>query len=406
MSKTEKLKLGNESVRVSVDQSDLKTIKQADLIKMLFVVHLVRQFETCLLDLQEKGLVHGPVHTSIGQEAISAALAVLLKSQDWVGSTHRAHGHFLSKAVLHYAPDGFDPVKDAIDENIQTAINKTLAEIMGLRMGWCGGRGGSMHLFDAESGNLGSNAIVGGGIPLATGAALAEKMKKNNSLVVSIFGDGAFNQGCFHEVANMASLWDLPLLYLVENNGYAVATNINESSCCEQLALRSLGYSFDTTVLDGMDPVSMYVGLEKIFSGIRKTPAPHLCEAMTYRYTHHAGSLPGSRFGYRNEEEEKQWEAKDPVIQYAKQLIEAGIITEKTDRAIRQAITDSMDLAKAYWRLRLRYQRILPQKSGYPVHGPDIFLRLLYWRCIHRPGNVPPLHPGETLFRPFPVFYW
>ena len=348
MPRRQKLELCNQSLHLTATKADLKRIDKADLARMLFILHLVRQFETYLLNLQEKGLVHGPVHTSIGQEAISAALAVLLKSEDWVGSTHRAHGHFLSKAVMHYGPDDFDPIQDDLNQGAQEAINRTMAEIMGLKMGWCGGRGGSMHLFDAASGNLGSNAIVGGGIPLATGAGLAERMKQTGATVTSIFGDGAFNQGCFHEVANMASIWDVPILYLVENNGYAVATNICETSCCTQLALRGLGYNFDTTVLDGMDPVAMYTGLKQIIESIRKISRPHLVEAMTYRYTHHAGSLPGSKFGYRNEEEETEWKEKDPIIQFARTLSRARLISKKENNHIQQKVIAAMDTAMSF----------------------------------------------------------
>ncbi|NLG26914.1 MAG: MFS transporter, partial [Chloroflexi bacterium] len=194
------------------------------LISMLALIYLIRQFEEKVLDLKEADLVHGPAHVSVGQEAVAAAAAVALRKSDMVGSTHRAHGHFLAKAFMYYAPDGYAPLRDPVTPAMQTAVNRTLAEIMGLREGWCGGRGGSMHLYDGESGNLGSNAIVGGGIPLATGAAWAQRLQHTDSIVVSFFGDGAINQGCFHEVANMASLWQVPILYLVENNLYAVGT--------------------------------------------------------------------------------------------------------------------------------------------------------------------------------------
>ena len=167
------------------------------------------------------------------------AWRVALRKPDLIASTHRAHGHFLSKALVYYAPRGYDPLRDALTPTMQHAVDKTLAEIMGLREGWCGGRGGSMHLYDAASGNLGSNAIVGGGIPIATGAAWAQRLQHKDTVVVSFFGDGAINQGCFHEVANMAALWNVPVLYLVENNLYAVGTCTDESSYVEDLAQRT-----------------------------------------------------------------------------------------------------------------------------------------------------------------------
>ena len=163
-------------------------------------------------------------------QQIGAFLATALHRSDLITSTHRPHGHFLAKALLYYAPEGYDPLRDPLPPELQEVVYRTLAEIMGLRDGWCGGRGGSMHLCDPRSGNLGSNGIVGGGIPLATGIAWAQKLQKKDTIVVSFFGDGAINQGCFHEVANMAALWGLPVLYLVENNHYAVGTRTDESS--------------------------------------------------------------------------------------------------------------------------------------------------------------------------------
>jgi len=220
---------------LQVSDEDLMAIGRDDLVRMLALIYVIREFEIRLLDLKDADLIHGPVHASVGQEAVAAGVAVALRKSDMIGSTHRAHGHFLSKALVHYAPSGYQPLTDLITPTMQEAVNKTMAEIMGLRDGWCGGRGGSMHLYDGRSGNLGSNAIVGGGIPLATGAAWAEKLRGGDRGGVSFFGDGAINQGCFHEVANMAALWGVPILYLVENNLYAVGTCTSESSYVSDL---------------------------------------------------------------------------------------------------------------------------------------------------------------------------
>jgi 2-oxoisovalerate dehydrogenase E1 component len=263
MSKLEKVAPTGECHRLHVSAADYRTIKNVDHLRMLFLLHLIREFEDTLLELKDANLVHGPVHSSVGQEANAAAAAVVLKKSDLVGSTHRAHGHFLAKAMMYYAPDDFNPVQDDLTAEMQRAVNKTLAEIMGLKRGWCSGRGGSMHLCDPHSGNIGSNGIVGGGIPLATGAAWAEKLRSGSRVVVSFFGDGAINQGCFHEVANMASLWSLPIVYFVENNLYAVATATCTSSSCINLGLRSLGYGIDSLIVDGMNPVAVYCGLER-----------------------------------------------------------------------------------------------------------------------------------------------
>ena len=161
--------------KLETSDADLQAIDRDDLVHMLLLLYLVREFEAKVLELKDADLVHGPVHASIGQEAVAAAVAVALRKSDMVASTHRAHGHFLSKALMYYAPDGYRPLQDPITLEMQETVDRTLAEIMGLRDGWCGGRGGSMHLYDAASGNLGSNAIVGGSIPIATGPAPPEQ---------------------------------------------------------------------------------------------------------------------------------------------------------------------------------------------------------------------------------------
>jgi 2-oxoisovalerate dehydrogenase E1 component len=313
--------------RLEVTDADLQAIEQNDLVRMLILLYLIREFEATVLALKDEELVHGPVHASIGQEAVAAAVAVALRKSDLIASTHRAHGHFLSKAFIYYAPDDYQPLRDPITPEMQRAVDKTLAEIMGLRDGWCGGRGGSMHLYDAASGNLGSNAIVGGGIPIATGAAWAQRLQDKDTLVVSFFGDGAINQGCFHEVANMAALWDVPVLYLVENNLYAVGTCTEESSCVEDLALRSIGYGFGSMIVDGMDPTSMYIAMRGAAEAMRRKPFPFLIEAKTYRYYHHGGGLIGSAFGYRSKGEEGEWQARDPLAVYPDKLVELGIVS-------------------------------------------------------------------------------
>ncbi|MBN1399418.1 MAG: MFS transporter [Anaerolineae bacterium] len=344
-----------------MDEQDLRQIPSDDLVRMLFLVHLIREFETAVLDFKDVDLVHGPAHTSIGQEAVAAAVAVALRKSDMIASTHRAHGHFLSKALMYYAPDGYQPQRDRITPTIQEAINRTLAEIMGLKAGWCGGRGGSMHLYDAASGNLGSNAIVGGGIPIATGAAWAQRLQEKDNVVVSFFGDGAINQGCFHEVANMAALWDVPVLYLVENNLYAVGTGTGESSCVEDLGQRTLGYGFDSLIVDGMDPVAMYVAVRDIVGKMRAQPHPFLLEAKTYRHYHHAGRLPGSAFGYRDKEEEADWLAKDPAVAFPKRLAELGLVSEEENEELAELALDAINKARDFSTAREDDRRYIPE---------------------------------------------
>jgi len=364
MSKLKKIEPTASCSRLQVAAADLMQIDKVDHRRMLFLLHLIREFETAILDLKDKDLVHGPVHASIGQEANAAAAAVVLQKSDLIGSTHRAHGHFLAKAVMFYAAADFDPLAQAISADVQQAVNKTLAEIMGLKNGWCSGRGGSMHLYDAVSGNIGSNGIVGGGIPLATGAAWAEKLRNGPRVVVSFFGDGAINQGCFHEVANMASLWDLPVIYFVENNLYAVATGTCTSSSCVNLGLRSLSYGIDSLIVDGMDPAAVYLGLKQVADEIRSDNHPFLIESETYRFYHHAGRLAGSPFGYRTEKEEARWQAKDPLKVYANALIEQKILSEADNSALRIKAAESVGEALGF---------CTAQKNG------NVFIPAEYW---------------------------
>ena len=346
--------------KLEVFEADVQSIGRDDAARMLFLLHLIREFELKLLDYSGNDLVHGPVHSSIGQEAVAAAVAVVLNKGDMVASTHRAHGHFLSKAIMYYAPDDYQPLDLAITAEMQDSVNRTLAEIMGLREGWCGGRGGSMHLYDGTSGNLGSNAIVGGGIPIATGAAWAQKLQDRDNVVVSFFGDGAINQGCFHEVANMAALWDAPVLYLVENNLYAVGTSTAQSSYVQDLALRSLGYGINSLIIDGMDPVAMYVGVRDVVENMRREPFPFLIEAKTYRYYHHGGGSAGSTFGYRERGEETTWQDRDPIEAYPQRLLRSGLLEEDDNARLQAMAQESVELAADFCTEEKDGQRFIP----------------------------------------------
>ncbi|CAB1060887.1 Acetoin dehydrogenase E1 component alpha-subunit (EC [Olavius sp. associated proteobacterium Delta 1] len=366
MSKLEKVAPTGSCHRLHVSAADFRKIKKIDHLRMLFLLQLIREFEDTLLELKDANLVHGPVHSSIGQEANAAAAAVVLKKSDLVGSTHRAHGHFLAKAVMYYAADDFDPQLNDLADDMQRAVNKTLAEIMGLKSGWCSGRGGSMHLSDPASGNIGSNGIVGGGIPLASGAAWAEKLSSGSRVVVSFFGDGAINQGCFHEVANMASLWDLPIVYFVENNLYAVATGTCTSSSCINLGLRSLSYGIDSLIVDGMDPVAVFWALQRVVSDIQAAPRPFLIESETYRFYHHAGRLPGSPFGYRSQTEETRWQEKDPLQVYAGQLVEKQIISGGQQADMLAKVKAAVSEAVAFCTAKTDGRRFIPDSHWPP----------------------------------------
>lgn len=361
-----KQELPTACYRLEVTEADWDWATPTELIWMVRLIHLIRSFETRVLELKNEGLIHGPVHASIGQEAVAAGVAVALRKSDLITSTHRAHGHVLAKALFYYAPEGYDPLHDGFTPGMQRAIERTLAEIMGLQDGWCGGRGGSMHLCDVTSGNLGSNAIVGGGIPIATGVAWAQRLLQRDTVVVSFFGDGAFNQGCFHEVANMATLYRAPVLYLLENNLYAVGTCTSDSSCIPDLALRSLGYGFDSWIVDGMDPLAMLTAVRAATTRMRQQPGPFLIEARTYRFVHHGGGLPGSAFGYRSKEEEAEWQARDPVVVFPVHLAKRGILRAEDNEQLRKEAQAAVDAATA------RYTEVKNGARTIPVaHWPD-----------------------------------
>ncbi len=331
MAKKETIKPIGSLYRFLPQEGDGK-LDPALLKRMLFEVHVIRDFETKLLYLKDQGLIHGPVHSSIGQEGAAVGSISALEKTDIIGSTHRGHHHFLAKAFSAHLP-AYDPTMKA-PEGIGAILKKTMAEIMGLKQGYCRGRGGSMHLGDKSAGCLGTNAIVAGGVPILTGAAWAQKMDSNGGVSVSFLGDGAMNQGAVHEVMNMAVLWKLPVVYFLENNLYAVATHVKESSSLENLGQRGLGYGMECMIVDGMDPVTVYLAMRKARE-IALGGLPVLIEAKTYRYKHQAQSLPGSAFGYRTKGEEAEWLKLDPDARFPESLIESGVLTKKEDAALR-----------------------------------------------------------------------
>jgi 2-oxoisovalerate dehydrogenase E1 component len=287
------------------------------------------------------------VHTSIGQEAIAAASVAALKISDKFFGTHRSHHQFLSKLLQYYIPDTWDPVTDRLPVEAETVVRKTLAEIMGLADGYCGGRGGSMHLRDKQAGFLGSNAIVAGGIPLATGTAFTEKYNKTGNVVVCFFGDGAINQGAFHEACNLAGLWKLPIIFFLENNEYAVATKVDDSCAVSELSIRAASYGMDAHIVDGNDVFAIYELMTSLADDIRKSNRPCFVEAKCYRRFHHAGDQPGSAFKYRSKEEEDIWMKKEVVTNFPENLLKNGIFTKKEIEHIKdmafQAVRNAVD---------------------------------------------------------------
>jgi 2-oxoisovalerate dehydrogenase E1 component len=294
------------------EEKDLTGAAPHLLARMLFDIRVIHDFEQAVLTLKSEDCIWGPVHTSIGQEAIAAGTVAALKLTDKFFGTHRSHHQFLAKAMQYAAERDWNPARQSLPVGVKTVVRRTLAEIMGLSDGYCGGRGGSMHLRWKESGFLGSNAIVGGGIPLAAGAAFAEKFNKTGNIVVAFFGDGAINQGAFHEACNLAGLWNLPVIFFLENNEYAVATSIRDSCAACELSVQAASYGMDAHVVQGHDILAIYELIREVATGIRNGGPPTLVEAKCYRRYHHAGDLPGSAYNYRSKDEEK-WHLQQEV---------------------------------------------------------------------------------------------
>lgn len=281
---------------------------------MAQTLFLVRKFEEMLLDMKGKDLINGPVHTSVGQEAVAVGTAFALRKADKIAGTHRAHHHYLAKGVTTALTDGSDPLS-GLGPDIHDSVRILLAEVMGLRAGCCGGRGGSMHLYNPAAGVAGTNAIVGGGIPMATGGAWADLRNGKDSISVCFFGDGAVYQGTLHESANLAALWGVPIVYLIENNNYGVATARKEACSARELGDIAAAYGRRAIKVDGMDPLAVALSLREV-KDKRAEWLPCFIEATTYRFFHHAGATQGSAFGYRTKEEEASWRARDPLMTF------------------------------------------------------------------------------------------
>jgi 2-oxoisovalerate dehydrogenase E1 component len=327
------------------EENDLREMQPHAAARMLFDIVLINEFEHALLRLKADDCVWGPVHTSVGQEAVAAGVVSALRRSDKMVATYRSHHEFLAKALQFVIPDEWDPGTGPLPVAGQEVIDRTLAEIMGLASGYCSGRGGSMHLRYAEAGFLGSNPIVGGGIPLAAGAAFAEKFRATGNIVVCFFGDGATNIGSFHEACNIAALWGLPLVCIIENNAYAVATPLKQACAIEDLYVRAVSYGMNGYRIDGNDVVGIHGLLSAVASGIRAGGGPCLIEALCYRRYHHAGDQPGSAFGYRTKEEEARSKEREVISVFPRSLIEAGVLSEVQVARVRDLAREGVERA-------------------------------------------------------------
>ena len=288
---------------------------------------LIRLFEEALEEMFSRGLLHGTMHLSIGQEATAAGACLALDKKDLITSTHRGHGHCLGK--------GADPYK-------------MFAELLGREDGYCRGRGGSMHIADLSNGNLGANGIVAGSLTISVGAALSFQLQKKENIVLCFFGDGAVNEGSFHEALNLASLWNLPVLFLCENNQYGMSMASEKAVAGESIASRGNSYGIESIQIDGNDVEAVYESVSTFKDEILSNKRPKFIEAVTYRYRGHSKS---DRNLYRTSEEINFWkDEKDPIKRYIGKLLEQGMtevdlkkIDEEVKNTIRTSVKKALD---------------------------------------------------------------
>jgi TPP-dependent pyruvate/acetoin dehydrogenase alpha subunit len=264
---------------------------------------LTRAFEETAMQLFSLGKVHGTAHFCIGEEATGTGVCAGIEPQDLIYATHRGHGQSISK--------GMD-------------IDRMMAEFLGKATGVCKGKGGCMHIADVSAGNLGANGIVGGGIPIAVGAALSTAMQKIDRVVVCFFGDGASNQGTFHEAVNLASIWKLPIVFACVNNCYGMSMNVNASMNISDISIRASSYGIPGMTVDGNDVRAVHEAARKARAHARKT-GPVLLVLNTYRIMGHSKSDSGA---YRKKEEVEEWKRKDPIRRFASALVQEELFTE------------------------------------------------------------------------------
>jgi pyruvate dehydrogenase E1 component alpha subunit len=295
--------------------------------QVLHKMYLIRRFEEGAEECYTRGLIHGTMHLSIGQEASAMGVCMPLAEHDQITSTHRGHGHCIAKGA---------------------EVKRMFAEFFGKTTGYCKGRGGSMHIADVAKGNLGANGIVAGGIPIAVGAALSAKMMKTGKVVVSFFGDGANNEGAFHEALNMASIWKLPVIFVCENNGYGMSTSTERSTAVKNIAERAAAYSMPGVIVNGNIFSEVAEASHRAVERARAGEGPTLIESKTYR---HRGHSKSDRNRYRTKEEIEDWMSnRDPITLFENELQEFGIIdrtgVEAIRDAVRQEIADGIQFAK------------------------------------------------------------
>jgi pyruvate dehydrogenase E1 component alpha subunit len=296
-------------------------IEKDKLLQMYTNMLTIRRFEEEVAKLFAAGKIPGFVHLYIGEEAIATGVCAHLRDDDFITSTHRGHGHLISK--------GGD-------------LKLMMAELFGKRTGYCKGKGGSMHIADVDLGILGANGIVGGGPPIAAGAALSAQYRGTDQVVACFFGDGAANQGTFHEGLNMASIWKLPVIFVCENNHYGISFHQSKSMNVADVADRAASYNVPGAAIDGNDVIAVYEAAEAAVERARAGEGPTLIECKTYRWK---GHFEGDPMVYRTDEEFKGWQAKDPLPRFKSRLMEMGILTEEKIQQVDDAIAKMVEKA-------------------------------------------------------------
>jgi len=297
---------------------DLPKKRLLDLLRKMWQIRL---FEQKVDEFFQLGRLHGTCHLYVGEEAVATGACSTLAKKDYFTSTHRGHGHCIAS--------GAD-------------MNRMMAELLGKATGYCKGKGGSMHIADISSGNLGANGVVGGGFAMAAGAALTCKMKNTGGVVLCFFGDGAANQGVFHESANLAGVWKLPVIYICENNHYGMSLHVQKSTASETIACRGSAYGMPGVLVDGNDIAAVHDAVVGARNHALTGNGPYLIECITYRWMGHSKSDANR---YRTKEEIEDWKTRCPILRYQRELMERAIATEKQLASVKAAA--ERDLEKA-----------------------------------------------------------
>ena len=295
------------------------------LVKIFKTMNRIRKFEEKALHMFEQNILRGSVHLCIGQEAIPATVCSLLRDEDYITSTHRGHGHCIAKGA---------------------ELGKAMAELMGKATGYCKGKGGSMHIADLTKGNLGANAIVGGGLPIAVGGALAAQLNGTDQVAVAFFGDGASNIGTFHESLNLAAVWKLPVIFVCENNLYGISCHVSESTSVVDIGTsRAKAYDIPGFTIDGNDVMAINNTVEAAIARAKAGEGPTLIECKTYRWY---GHWTGDPQVYRSRDEVEEWKLKCPIKRLREYLISQKILTEDACNEIEQDAFDEVEAAAKF----------------------------------------------------------